>query len=133
VLVCKTFEVRDVGTFIPFFGVLCDPSANEDDAIGMLGALGAAHTEADVYLLRRAGYHASRCVIFTRLDGHPSNIAPYDPIEWGRNRTMSVAHAHVIEHWDELKSGAVVDVEYILDQSAEAKRSERLRGSLASE
>ena len=112
-LACKTFEVRDTGTFIPCFGVLCDP--RQDDAA----------SEADRYLLGRAGYGITRCILFTRLDGHPSNIAPYDPLEWGRSRTMRLAHEYVIEHWDELDSGAVLDVGSMLGLNA-PKPSERV-------
>jgi hypothetical protein len=123
VLRCKTFEVLDAGTFIPCFGVLCEPVF---DGPGDASAAG----RADSYLLFRAGYQppregkVGRCVIFTRLDGHPSNIAPYDPIAWGRNRTMSAAHEYVRDHWDELPSGAVVDVEHIKGERVEPKRSE---------
>lgn len=118
-LACKTFEVRDAATFIPCVAVLCDPETWN------LGVIVAEPTEADVYLLRRAGYGAPRLVIFTRLDGHPSNIAPYDPFEWGRNRTMTVAHEYVSGHWDELESGVVIDVEFILGESKKPKESER--------
>jgi hypothetical protein len=123
-LACKTFEVRDAMTFIPAVGILCEPllmpTGNE-----ILDA-----TRADSYLLARAGYaHPSndrhaRCVIFTRLDGDGSNIAPYDPEEWGNNRTMHVAHEYVRDHWDELQSGEVIDVEVILGLSATPKQSE---------
>jgi hypothetical protein len=126
VLACKTFEVLDAGTFVPAVGILCEPllmpTGNE-----ILDA-----TQADSYLLARAGYahpshdRHSRCVIFTRLDGHATNIAPYDPLEWGRNRTMGTAHAYVREHWDELQSGEVIDVEVILGLSKTPKTSERL-------
>ena len=125
-LACKTFEVRDAGTFVPAVGILCEPllmpTGNE-----ILDA-----TEADSYLLMRAGYaHPSRdpharCVIFTRLDGHASNIAPYDPEGRGRSRTMRVAHEYVTDHWDELQSGEVIDVEVILGLSKTPKTSERL-------
>jgi len=121
-LQAKTFEVRDAATFIPCFGVLCEPVVDGSPADA---------TPADSYLLLRAGYghprpdKAGRCVIFTRLDGHASNIAPYDPVDWLRNRTMLVAHEYVWKNWDSLESGAVIDVEFILGLSAAPKTSER--------
>lgn len=118
-LQAKTFEVRDAMTFIPCVGILCDP----DTLRGPDGMLPL--TLADGYLLGRAGYHETRCVIFTRLDGHDSNIAPYDPVDWGHNRTMRIAHEYVLDCWDELESGAVVDVEYIMGVRDEPKESER--------
>jgi hypothetical protein len=120
-LACKTFEVRDAGTFIPAVGILCEP------LLMPTGHEILDANEADCFLLRRAGYGETRCVIFTRLDGHPSNIAPYDPFEWGRSRTMRLAHEYVIEHWDELESGAVVDVGSMLGLNA-PKMSERVDG-----
>lgn len=112
-LACKTFEVRDAATFIPAVGVLCDPE--RDDAA----------SEADRYLLGRAGYGTARCILFTRLDGHGSNIAPYDPVDWGRNRTMRTAHEYVSKFWDTLTSGDVIDVELILGLTDVPKASER--------
>ncbi len=47
-----------------------------------------------------------------------------DPFEWGDNRTRLFAHKYIAEHFDELPSGAVVDVEFILGESAAPKLSE---------
>lgn len=110
-LQCKTFEVRDAMTFIPCVGILCEAQAPGEIA--------------DAYLLRRAGYNETRCVIFTRLDGHGSNVAPYDPVDWGHNRTMRLAHEYVLDFWDELENGAVVDVEFIMGARDKPKESER--------
>ena len=48
----------------------------------------------------------------------------YDPYSWG-DRTYSVAHNYIQEHWDEIKAGDVIDVEYILGETPEPKLSER--------
>ncbi|KKL90716.1 hypothetical protein LCGC14_1901950, partial [marine sediment metagenome] len=42
-------------------------------------------------------------------------------------RTVAEAHRYVAAHWDELKSGDVIDVEFVLDETTEKKVSERLR------
>lgn len=109
---CKTFEVRDRSTFIPCYAVLTSPRDLE---------------EADHYLLRRAGYgEGRRLVILGRLDCPRTNgSATYDPFAWD-NRTMRHAHHHVEENWDSLQSGAVIDVEYMIGESATEKKSERL-------
>lgn len=41
-------------------------------------------------------------------------------------RTYRIAHEYIIEHWDELSSAEVIDVEYILGESSTKKESERL-------
>jgi len=41
-------------------------------------------------------------------------------------RTMLEAHRHVAAHWNELQSGDVVDVEFILGETAAPKVSERV-------
>ena len=102
----KTLEIRDEGTFIAAL------------AINM-------HSERDTErrLLRRCGYaldgHPN--VLLTRLDG--SGMATNDPYAWG-GRTWPVAHDYIIRRWDELKSGAVVDVEFILGETTAPKPSE---------
>ena len=47
-----------------------------------------------------------------------------DPSGWC-DRTFQIAHLWFIDHWDELKDGDVIDVEFILGESSEAKTSER--------
>jgi hypothetical protein len=38
---------------------------------------------------------------------------------------MPLAHQHIEQNWDLLNDGDVVDVEYILGETSEPKRSER--------
>jgi hypothetical protein len=55
------------------------------------------------------------------------NRAAYDAYEWpGDVRTFRAAHLYVEEHFDEIEDGAVVDVEFILGETAEPKVSERI-------
>ena len=104
----KALELRDEGTLIP---VLC---------VGMNPAI-----EAPRYLLRRCGYPCDGRpnILMTRLaaDGAP---VWNDPYAW-RGRTFPVAHLYIIGHWEELADGDVVDVSFILGETAEPKRSER--------
>jgi hypothetical protein len=108
----KTFEVRDRATFIPVIAI-------------KPGARG----EAERYLWSRAGYGAteeiqSSYVLLSRITGNPSNDLSYDPMVWN-NRTMSVAHRFIKENWNSLINGQVIDVEFILGESKEPKKSER--------
>ena len=93
----KTFEIRDKGTFIPAVGIRINLAAVPFDS-------------QDHYLLRRAGYGPDPLVLLTALDGRRSE---YDPFSWG-DRTWHTAHMFIQESWDELQSGAVVDVQFIL-------------------
>ena len=120
-MITKAFEVRDRGTFIPVVAIKmvthCMPDITGDQF------------DAEVYLLRRAGYnfeHPSILLCRMEASGVRDN-ATYDAYAWGQNpRTMHVAHLHIEQNFDELESGAVVDVEYILGEKTEKKVSERL-------
>ncbi len=111
----KTFEIRDAATFIPVLAVKLRPSC-----------------EADLFLFGRAGFGTvpemqSSYVFLCRIDGG-GGFATSDSFAWpGGARTLPAAHHHITEHFDEMESGAVVDVEFILGITKEAKTSERLR------
>jgi hypothetical protein len=108
-MIAKALELRDEGTFIPILCVDMTPSNGEQR-----------------YLLRRCGYACDGRpnVIMTRLDG--SGQATNDPYAWPRpGRTYAVAHAYIIKHWPRLADGDVVDVQFILGETAAPKRSER--------
>ena len=99
----KLFEIRDRGTCIP--------------------VMATAFTGDDDVLFRAAGYGADQLyVIVAKLDGVS---AQYDPFGWpGGARTMQAAHSHILANWRELENGQVIDVEYILRETTEPKRSQ---------
>lgn len=97
----KLFEIRDSATLIPAVGILL--------------------SRRDGPLVQRAGYGDEPCVLLTYLIG--GRNAECDPYAW-IGRTMPVAHRYISEHWQELESGAVVDVEFILGMSLYPKKSE---------
>lgn len=106
----KILEVRDEATFLP---VLCiDMNPGDDDAAR--------------YLLRRCGYPCTGepniAFVPARCDG---DKCTNDPFAWG-DRTRNTAHAWIIANWGNLKSGDVVDVSYILGETAAPKVSERV-------
>lgn len=110
----KLFEIRDIATFMP---VMCVRLAST--------------TEEERYLLARAGYGTDymtqrQYVQMINLSGG-SGHSTCDPHEWpGGASTLPTAHKYIIENWDVLASGDVVDVEHILDPTKEPKLSERL-------
>jgi hypothetical protein len=77
------------------------------------------------YLLRVCGYpeDGDPNITMTRLnaDGGP---ASNDPYSWG-GRTLPTAHAYIIKEWERLSDGDVVDVSFILGESAEPKQSQK--------
>lgn len=89
--------------------------------------------DAEYYLLRRAGFDPSlqnpSHVILCKLEcSGVGRNATYDPFAWG-GRTYPVAHQHIINHFDELSSGSVIDVEFILGETTQPKQSERITGA----
>ena len=104
----KAFEIRDKATFIPVM------------AVSMTAA-----DETERFLLLRAGYHNSFCVVLCRMEcpGKDRN-ATYDPYAWG-DRTFTAAHLYIVDHWHSLNSGDVIDVEFLLGETTTKKVSER--------
>jgi hypothetical protein len=103
----KALEIRDSGTFIPMLCVDMNPDNGEQR-----------------WLMRCVGYPCDGRpnIIMTLLTG--AGKATNDPYEWG-GRTYPVAHNWIIEHWDELEDGDVVDVEFILGETKVQKVSQR--------
>jgi hypothetical protein len=111
----KALELRDTGTFIPILCVDMNPTR-----------MGTGDYTTTRYLLRRCGYPCDGRpkIIMTRLDG--DGYATNDPYAWpGPARTYAVAHKWIIAHWWEIHPGDVIDVEFILGETKEKKRSER--------
>lgn len=109
-MITKLLEVRDSGTFIPVMAVQAIPECDGQE-----------------YLLRRSGYGLARyLVIVVRLDCNGGkHQASADPYGWG-NRTLNVAHNYIEGNFADLQDGDVIDVEFILKETATKKLSERL-------
>lgn len=104
----KTIEIRDAMTFIPALAIRLDPS-----------------NAADEYLLAREGYERGRQGQYVLLVWLARGKAEYDPNAWG-GRTLPIAHKQLIDHWTEIQSGDVVDVEWIAGITNTPKESERV-------
>jgi hypothetical protein len=112
-VITKCFEVRDRATFVPVLAVKMNyPQLDERQYM------------AQRYLLARCGYPRSspHSVLLTKLAG--DGRATADPYAWG-DRTFTVAHGWILDNFDALENGAVVDVEFLLGESESPKRSER--------
>ena len=112
-MIVKTLEVRDDGTFLPVLAIKCSPA-----------------NEAERYLLARSGYgnrptEQSEYVLMSPLGG--KGTLNYDHLSWGNRRTLVIAHDYIRTHFDELESGAVVDVEFLLHETDTPKISEAVR------
>lgn len=107
----KILEVRDCGTHIPVL------------AIRML----AKNQVQDYYIHERCGYCSDGGTIMVVIldDGRGTNN-PYDWEARGMGpRTLPTAHAYIERHFDILRDGDVVDVQFILHESDVVKTSER--------
>ncbi len=106
----KAFELRDIGTFVPSLAIRVNP-----------------HNEAERYLISRAGYgpdpdSQGQYIIFMGLHDLQAHYSPHD---WGSaNRTRTVAHQYIVDHWDELEHGQVIDVQFILGETDAPKLTE---------
>ena len=111
ILDAKLVEIRDSGTCIPAMAIRM-PCGNS--SVGFC------------YLHRRCGYpeDGSSIMLMCLDDGKATN----DPYGWQDlnmgPRTMPLAHDYIIDHYDELADGSVVDVEHILGEAPVAKAPE---------
>lgn len=111
----KILEIRDEGTFIP--------------AIAF--QLGSTN-EAERYLCARAGFgkdnESHQAYIFL-TDLNCKKGINYNAFDWG-DRTYHVAHLHIKQNWEEIKSGDVIDVQYLLGETKEKKLPESMENNI---
>jgi hypothetical protein len=108
-MITKLVEIRDVGTTIPALAIQLSADSARDAAI-----------------LRRAGYGKpfDHYVLLIRLAGEEVEVQ-YDPYQWSRRgRTMREAHRFINAHFDEVRNGAVIDVQYLLGERPVPKLAE---------
>lgn len=108
----KVLEVRDKATFIPVMAIRLGGGSDQEQ-----------------WLVSRAGFgqtpeQQGRFVIFLPLDGSQLGQSHYDPHRWS-GTTLFQAHIFIQENWAEIKSGEVIDVEFLRGDSKESKKSER--------
>ena len=105
-MIVKAVEIRDRMTFIPALAILMTPI-----------------NEAEKFLAWRCGFlPEAPNVLLIKLSSLQTEFSPH---QWGETRTMRIAHEYLYAHFSELKEGDVIDVEYILGETTEPKKSER--------
>lgn len=103
----KILEVRDAATFIPVLAT----AMKSDNPI-------------ENWYLKRTGYPENHPLIM--IAPMYGGKAEYGPYKWGESpRTLFIAHKYIEENWNSLKTGDVVDVEWILGERDTPKVSER--------
>ncbi len=103
----KFFEVRDRGTLMPVMCQLIKPFLLKRE---------------EFWLFTNSGFSPlDLLLLVTVLEPFQSQ---YDKHNWGDTRTMYHAHDYIEKNFGELESGAVIDVEYILGETTEPKKSE---------
>ena len=113
----KVLEIRDSGTCILALAIRMKSDGSE---------------VRDWFIHYRSGYprDGSSIMLMRLADGRATN----DPYEWPAvthdHRTMPHAHNWIIDHFDELSDGDVVDVQYLLKERETPKESERLTAVL---
>lgn len=108
----KLFEVRDRKTFVVVMCTRLSPSNEADRYLLAMTGFGLREEVQQRYFLY-AGIKEGR--IAYGIGDH--NMAV---------RTHPIAHAHIEKHWEELTSGDVIDVEFILGEAEAPKISQRL-------
>jgi hypothetical protein len=104
----KLFEIRDRATFMPAMATRARSS-----------------NEQEIFLLGEAGFIPNTELVI--LHFLASDMGSWNRYSW-RDRTRAIAHDFIIKNWDDLKTGDVIDVEYISGESKTKKTSERSCG-----
>lgn len=126
----KMIEIRDSMTCTAAFAVRFIGAASEQER-WLLHKMGWGNEQID-------GVVRSNIINGMIYQEKASNIHPtylidpnygrcnYCPDDWGiEGNTFEVVHDYLIEHWDEVRSGDVVDVEFILKKTDKPKISDR--------
>lgn len=112
----KFLELRDRATRIPIFAFATEPYAGAIDRI----------YKKEHWLLRCAGFDCTHpMVIIGRIDCSSSlnSHCTYDPTMHG-DRTFKVAHDFLEAHWEQIQSGDVIDVEFLLGEKDQPCKSD---------
>ena len=119
-MISKLIEVRDRGTCVMMMATQLGTDANFED-----------ERSQERWILWHAGYgrdhddHRSY-ILLSKLSGGEPNESHTDPFTWSNRRTYTSAHLWIREHFAEIKTGQVVDVEFVLGEVEHPKVSERI-------
>lgn len=116
--IVKLFEIRDAGTTMPIIAIKPDPHNEVERWLYATAGYGTEVEGQGEYVLL-APMHAGEGLLVCDPFKHPG--AP-------NTRTLPTAHRYIITNWNVLQSGDVVDVEFILGETKEAKTTDRRHG-----
>lgn len=107
----KCIEIRDEGTCIPVLAIKMSPDSPIQRAY-----------------LSRTGFGSDPYLITVMMLN--TLKATYSPYDWGVSRTMTNAHSYILENFEKLVDGQVVDVRVILGEKENACEPEIWTGGL---
>lgn len=122
----KLIEVRDAGTTIVTMWWKWELSQASNQDAWMVRRAGF-YANADDPRKAQAVYDMYTMGLDLNQIGNEGCKINYNPDAWGRKhkeRTLSAAHRYIEAHWSELRSGDLVDVEYILGETKQPKTTE---------
>jgi len=110
----KVFEIRDRATFI----------------IALVTRIkyDMSHSRPD-RLIHRSGYGTTPLYLYQPLSGMGRDMVTIHPEEWDVReigRTHGLAHRYIIDNWDSLEDGAVVDVRVMTGERKEPAETDLL-------
>lgn len=118
----KMFEIRDRMTFIPAMAIRMGSDIH--------GPLKIDDREAERFLQSSLGLgllSENQMGYMFLVDLRPPGKIVSNFYDWCNSRTWGTAHKYIQENWDILPTGAVIDVEFILDETTNPKQSERFQ------
>lgn len=107
-MIVKAIELRDRMTLIPAIAIKLRPENEKERRILAHAGFGGTIESQEAYVM---------------LSALRTGQITYDTFAWN-DRTFHVAHEYIEKHFDELKSGDVVDVQFILGETKEPAVSE---------
>jgi len=101
----KGIEILDTATCIPVLAMRVNPSTI---------------TPREAQMFRRGGFGQMprNADIYTWMMTLSGSLINYDSHNWRNQRTLGGAHRYIEQHWDELNSGDIIDMEYVLGESS---------------
>jgi len=110
----KLFEVRDRMTFIPVIAIKLSSSSEAERYLLAMAGYGLQSIEQEKHILVGKAQTGELHYAYQHHPGYPGV------------RTMGIAHQHILKHYEEMNSGDVLDVEFILGEVEQPKISQRI-------
>jgi len=106
----KFLEVRADGYFLSMLAVGAYPTIDKLN-------------DREIWILNRAGRSAKHTQIL--LMDLVSGASSWEPGNW-TDRETTITHVHLLSNWKSIKSGDVIDIQYILGERKTIRLSEQV-------